>query len=175
MEGRSTGRALGILEVRGMLGAVEAADSALKGASVALVDLVKVKGGIVTVLLSGDVGSVRAAVDVAVASLGRLGIPVTSHVIARPAPEVHQMLGHQGEPEGKACVPPDEEPKESPAGTGGDVPDLESMTVAQLRRLARSLPVQMDRGRIKFASKGELIRQIRALYRGPGGGERQCR
>ncbi len=85
-------RALGMIEVRGMLGAVEAADAALKAASVSLLRFRKVGAGLMTVFLTGDVAAVRSAVDAATASLGRMGQECSSHVIPRLSPEVLLMI-----------------------------------------------------------------------------------
>lgn len=64
--------ALGMIETYGYLAAVEALDSALKAANVSLVDVVRVKGGLVTVLIEGDVGAVKAAVDASAAAAGSI-------------------------------------------------------------------------------------------------------
>ena len=84
--------ALGMIETRGLLGAIEAADAALKSASVSLIGTRKVGGGLVTVLLSGDVAAVRSAVDAASASLSRLGIGFSAHVIPRLDPEAWRLV-----------------------------------------------------------------------------------
>lgn len=85
-------KSLGLIEVKGLLGAIEAADSALKAANVNLIDLEKVKGGIVTVKLTGDVDAVKAAVDAGVASVEALGVFLTSHVIPRVHEETLKIL-----------------------------------------------------------------------------------
>lgn len=79
--------ALGMIETRGLLGAIEAADAALKSASVSLIGARKAGGGLITVLLSGDVAAVRSALDAASASLSKLGIGFSTHVIPRLDPE----------------------------------------------------------------------------------------
>ena len=84
--------ALGMIETRGLLGAIEAADAALKSASVSLIGARKAGGGLVTVLLSGDVAAVRSAVDAASASLSRLGIGFSAHVIPRLDPEAWRFV-----------------------------------------------------------------------------------
>ncbi|EHM10724.1 carbon dioxide concentrating mechanism/carboxysome shell protein [Thermanaerovibrio velox DSM 12556] len=188
-----TGKALGMVEVFGMLGAVEAADSALKAASVTLLGALKVKGGIVTVLVAGDVASVRAAVDAAAASVGKVGVRMRGvHVIPRPHWEVWGMLAPGSSPEDGASSSAadealsDEAPSSGPlevsrgadepgkpevreTGPSLDLSELEALTVMELRRLARSLPVGMSRKRIKFASKEELLRELRSLTERGGG------
>ena len=79
-----------MIEVYGYLAAVEALDSALKAANVSLTDVVKVRGGLVTVMVEGDVGAVKAAVDASAAAAGRVGTVVSVHVIPRPAKRCRQ-------------------------------------------------------------------------------------
>lgn len=85
-------QALGLIEVYGYVSAIEAADSAVKSANVELVAVEKVKGGLVTVILSGDVGAVKAAVESGEESARRIGNCKSSHVIPRPVDEVSKML-----------------------------------------------------------------------------------
>jgi len=84
--------ALGLIETYGFVGAVEAADAALKAAEVYVVDLVKVKGGIMTLTLQGEVSAVKASVDAGAASAERLGVLLSSHVIPRLDEEVWPMV-----------------------------------------------------------------------------------
>lgn len=76
--------ALGMVETRGQTGAVEAIDAMLKAANVELVKSVNIGGAFVTVLVQGDVGSVKAAVDAGSDAAGRVGELVAGHVIPRP-------------------------------------------------------------------------------------------
>ena len=76
--------ALGMIETRGQTGIVEATDAMLKAADVTLVKSVGIGGAYVTVMVQGDVGSVKAAVDAGAAAAGRVGELVAAHVIARP-------------------------------------------------------------------------------------------
>lgn len=80
--------ALGMIETRGHTGVVEATDAMLKAADVELVKTIPIGGAYVTVLVQGDVGSVKAAVDAGAESAGRVGELVSAHVIARP----HEQL-----------------------------------------------------------------------------------
>jgi len=84
--------ALGLIETYGYVSAVEAADAALKAADVKLVNLVKVRGGIVTLTLEGEVAAVKAAVDAGSASAERIGTLLSSHVIARLDEEVWAIV-----------------------------------------------------------------------------------
>ena len=76
--------ALGMIETRGQVGIVEATDAMLKAADVEMVKSVAIGGGFVTVIVRGDVGSVKAAVDAGADAAGRVGLLVAAHVIARP-------------------------------------------------------------------------------------------
>ena len=115
-------KALGMIEVYGYLTAVEALDSALKAANVTRLDVVKVRGGLVTVLVEGDVGAVKAAMDASAAAAERIGTVVSVHVIPRPASDVERMLKGPGggskadppkaEPEPKEPEPKEPEPEE---------------------------------------------------------------
>ena len=77
-------QAIGLIETRGMVGIVEASDAMVKAASVDLVKTVPIGGGYVTVIVRGDVGSVRAAVDAGATAAKVVGELVSSHVIPRP-------------------------------------------------------------------------------------------
>ena len=110
-------KALGMIETYGLVAAVEALDSALKAANVSLADMVRVKGGRVTVLVEGDVAAVKAAIDASQAAAGRVGSVVNVHVIPRPAPSVGQMLaGGQGSFR-REKNPSEPESEESPVQT----------------------------------------------------------
>ncbi|MCB2296396.1 BMC domain-containing protein [Clostridium tagluense] len=85
-------RALGLVEVKGYLGAIEAADIALKAANVNLIGCEIVKGGLVTVKLEGDVSSVKAAVEAVEIGMIKLDLLVGVHVIARPDTSVWDMI-----------------------------------------------------------------------------------
>ena len=76
--------AIGMIETRGHTGLVEATDAMLKAADVELIKSVPIGGGLVTVIVKGDVGSVKAAVDAGTDAAGRVGELISSHVIARP-------------------------------------------------------------------------------------------
>jgi energy-coupling factor transport system substrate-specific component len=204
-----------MIEVRGMLGAVEAADAALKSAAVHLLRSRKVGGGLVTVFLTGEVAAVQSAVDAAVASLGGMGLRCSSHVIPSLAPDVFPMIAEGGEacrkpgmPEaphtvesvgpsssGDAVSAEEDISGERPSGCelkdaagedddavnggdeddtdsvwSGDVPDLENMTVMELRRLARTVGLEtMTRKQIRFAGKAELLRELTAFWKNRGG------
>lgn len=84
--------ALGMVETRGAVGAVEAADAMVKAANVSLIGKVRVGGALVTVMVRGDVGAVKAAVDAGAAAAERVGELVSCHVIPRPHQDLEQIL-----------------------------------------------------------------------------------
>ncbi|HLF90239.1 MAG TPA: ethanolamine utilization microcompartment protein EutM [Anaerolineales bacterium] len=84
--------ALGMVETRGLVGAIEAADAMVKAANVALIGSEYVGGGYVTVMVRGDVGAVKAATDAGAAAAKRVGELVSVHVIPRPHEEVETIL-----------------------------------------------------------------------------------
>ncbi len=81
-------KALGMIETKGYVGSVEAADAMAKAADVDIVKQIQVGAGFLAILVQGDVGSVKAAVDAGAEAAGRVGELVSAHVIARPAPEL---------------------------------------------------------------------------------------
>lgn len=85
-------KALGLVETRGIIGAIEAADVALKTAQVELINKDYSKGGLVALEFEGDVGAVKAAVEAASAAAERLGVLITSHIIPRPDDSIEKIL-----------------------------------------------------------------------------------
>ena len=89
--------ALGMIETRGLIGAIEAADAMVKAANVRLIGKVQVGGGLVTVMVRGDVGAVKAAVDAGAAAASRVGELISTHVIPRPHEDVEKILPTLGD------------------------------------------------------------------------------
>jgi ethanolamine utilization protein EutM len=92
-------QALGLIETKGLVGAIEAADAMVKAARVKFLGRQKVKGGLVAVMVAGDVGAVKAAVDAGAAACRRVGILVSAHVIPRPHDDIDLMIPGGVEPE----------------------------------------------------------------------------
>ena len=88
----STMEALGMIETKGLIGSIEAADAMVKAANVTLIGKEFVGGGLVTVLVRGDVGAVKAATDAGAAAAQRVGELISVHVIPRPHSEVELIL-----------------------------------------------------------------------------------
>ena len=91
-ERRMSQEAVGMVETRGLVAAIEAADTMLKAANVVLVGTEKIGSGLVTVMVRGDVGAVKSAVESGAESAGRLGELVATHVIPRPHTDVEKIL-----------------------------------------------------------------------------------
>ena len=84
--------ALGMVETRGLIGSIEAADAMVKAANVRLIGKEKIGGGFVTVMVRGDVGAVKAATDAGAAAAEKVGELVAVHVIPRPHADVESIL-----------------------------------------------------------------------------------
>lgn len=84
--------ALGLVETRGLVGAIEAADAMAKAANVSLVGYEKIGSGLITVMVRGDVGAVKAATDAGAAAAQKVGEVVSVHVIPRPHTDTEKIL-----------------------------------------------------------------------------------
>ena len=94
-------QAIGMIETRGLVSAIEAADAMVKAARVKFLGRQKVKGGLVAVMVAGDVGAVKAAVDAGAAAGKRVGTVVSAHVIPRPHDDIDGMIPAFSEAETK--------------------------------------------------------------------------
>ncbi len=88
--------ALGMIETRGLVAAIEAADAMVKAASVTLIAQTKSGGGLVSTLVRGEVGAVKAATDAGSTAANRVGEVVSVHVIPRPHDELEAIIGALG-------------------------------------------------------------------------------
>lgn len=96
--------ALGMVETKGLIGAIEAADAMVKAANVKLIGKEKIGSGLVTVMVRGDVGAVKAATDAGAAAAKRVGELISVHVIPRPHGDVEGILPQPGGCGGDAAV-----------------------------------------------------------------------
>lgn len=153
------GQALGLIETLGYIGAVEAADVCLKAANVRLIGVQLVKGGLVMVAVTGEVGAVKAAVDASRTAVEKVGQVIAVHVIPRPAEDIPRLL----EGSGKYSDAAEAESRLETDGfpVPGFLDKLSSMKVVELRALARQLPgINLERGHIKYANRKELMEAI---------------
>jgi len=91
-----SGEALGMVETKGLVASVEAADAMTKSANVTLIGYEKIGSGLVTTMVRGDVGAVKAAVDAGAAAAEKVGTVVSKHVIPRPHVDVEKILPRLG-------------------------------------------------------------------------------
>ncbi len=144
-----TDQALGLIETRGLVGAIEAADAGLKAAPVRLLGMERTDPALVTVLFAGDTASAKAAVDAAAAAAERVGELVSVHVIPRPFPGLELMS--------------DEAEGGSADGPAPGTP-LSEMKVVDLRHRARQIDNFPLKGReLSIANRDELLAHFRAL------------
>lgn len=85
-------KAIGLIETRGLIGMIEAADAMLKAANVHLIGKERIGGGFMTVIIEGEVAAVKAAVDAGAAAAKRVGEVISIHVIPRPHEEIEKIL-----------------------------------------------------------------------------------
>lgn len=155
-------QALGMIETRGLLASIEAADAMLKAADVTFLDRTKVGGGLVTISVTGDVAAVKAAVDAGSAAAERLGdgLLVTQHVIARPQQDVELLFRP---PEEKAAKP--KEIPEEPSDEGYEEPQPQEPEPAQEPEQKPEQPEQPEQKQ----AVGQISREwCDALFREEG-------
>lgn len=99
--------ALGMIETKGLVGAIEAADAMVKSANVVLIGKEMIGSGLVTVMVRGDVGAVKAATDAGSEAARRVGQLISAHVIARPHDETNAILPDAKQPEDPESEEPD--------------------------------------------------------------------
>jgi len=166
--------ALGLIETKGLVGSIEAADVMLKTANVRLLGTEYIKNGLVTVQIIGEVAAVKAATDAASAAVARVGQLTSTHVIPRPAEDIESILTKHPpvSPPVKKSKPPSADQQES-LSTLASLDDeeylsqLNKMTVHQLRMLARETGGLSIAGReISKANKGRLISELLRKHTG---------
>lgn len=174
--------ALGMIETKGLVGSIEAADAMVKAANVRLIGKTLVGGGLVTVMVTGDVGAVKAATDAGAAAAARVGDLISIHVIPRPHSDVAWMLSGNGKPvetsvekqeASKAEIKEEpvvtaeikEEPTEPAETTMVPLEDLEKMNVGNLRHYARQLEgISLTGREVSKATKEILLKEIKNYY-----------
>lgn len=122
-----------MIETKGLVGSIEAADAMLKAANVMLASKTHVGGGLVTVMVRGDVGAVKAAVDAGAAAAERVGELVSVHVIPRPADDVEYILDPLTPPDPAPEPEPDPEPTPEPEPEQEPQPEPEPEPVPDLQ------------------------------------------
>jgi ethanolamine utilization protein EutM len=147
-----------MVETLGMVGTVEAADAMVKSAKVILMGREYVGGGYATVMIRGEVGAVKAAVDAGTAAARRVGELVSSHVIPRPLEDVERILPALD----LVWLPPWQRKR---GQINPQKVNLDAMSVVELRKLARDVENMRLTGReISRADKETLLREIRKAF-----------
>lgn len=142
--------AVGMIETRGDVGTIEASDAMVKAARVTLIGQECTGAGYSAVMVRGTVGAVKAAVDAGATAAKRVGEVVSVHVIPRPHSAIEDTLPDLT----MKWVPPWEDDDTAPR----TMPDPESLTVSELRQLAREIEdFPMEGTDISYAKKDELI------------------
>ena len=187
--------ALGMIETKGLVGAIEAADAMVKAANVELIGKTLVGGGLVTVMVKGDVGAVKAATDAGAAAAARVGELISVHVIPRPHSEISGILP-ESTPPTEAAAAPEKSTAKAPAADPAkavakvavaparvsasaqtkpkaekvnliELSALKKMTVVELRHFARQLDGLAISGRvISKANKETLLIEIEKYHEG---------
>ena len=151
-------RALGLIETRGLIGSIEAADAMVKAAKVTLIGKQRTGGGLMTVKVVGEVGAVRSAVDAGAQAAEKVGALISTHIIPRPHEEVEDILLYQKEGRRHGFR------RKSSVMHKERLPDLVNMTVKELRALARKTEGFSLSGReISNTGKARLIEELQKL------------
>jgi microcompartment protein CcmL/EutN len=154
--------ALGMIETRGLVAAIEAADAACKAANVKLVGKEYIGGGYVTIKIIGEVAAVKAAVDAGAAAAQRVGELVSVHVIPRPIDDLEMLIYPEKTLEALGAKP-SVDPVSLPETNSPEElrSYLEGLSVMQLRSLARKIEeIELTGREISKATKEELIEKI---------------
>ena len=164
----SSNSALGLIEVYGFIGAVEGADASLKAACVSLVGVEAVKGGITTVMITGEVAAVKAGVEAAKAALIKIGIQPRTHVIARIAEDTALMINAQAinfkDKKGPGFITGKPTLKQESPLINKQVSGVqaysspEKMTMQELRSYARK--IGLPDSKVRVAKKDKLLRLV---------------
>ena len=146
-------KALGMVETRGLVAAIEAADAMVKAAKVQLIGKEVTRAALVTIKVEGETGAVRASVAAGAAAAEKVGELVSTHVIPRPHPETDRVLIH-----------PESDRKTVRAAEAVHLPapgELEKLPVRELREIARRTPGLGLQGRdISRANKQQLLDEL---------------
>jgi microcompartment protein CcmL/EutN len=147
------GSAVGLIETRGLVGVIEAADTAAKAADVQLLGFERIGGGFVSLRFRGDTASVQTAVAAAREAASRVSELISAHVIPSPQIDVDRLVGPRHAPAAAAADPP-----LAP-------PDLEALPVTRLRQLARQTAgVSLQGRQISRANKQQLMDALHEAF-----------
>ncbi len=146
--------ALGLIESKGLIGAIEAADAMTKTADVHLIGYEVSTGGLICVKIVGEVAAVKSAIEEAANRASRIGQVVSVHVIPRPDADIEQLIQEYSTPGADEGIL-----------YSNEADDLESLSVTELRRIARETRGIALKGRqISTANKEKLIKAIKDAH-----------
>ena len=148
-----TQSAIGLIETQGLVGIIEAADAAVKAASVRLMGFEEIGGGLVSIRFSGDVASVQLAVQAGVEAARQVSEVIGHHVIPGPHADLLDLLNEAAVKGGSGSAA-------RPA-----LEDLEHLSVANLRQLVRQIPEAQLKGRqVSRANKETLLAELQRVW-----------
>ncbi len=147
-------KALGLVETKGLVGAIEAADAMLKTAAVQLIGIENTIAALLTVKVVGDTGAVKAAVDAGASAAEKIGELISCHVIPRPHDDTESIIYNQSD-----------EINSGGAAANLTIEKVKAMPVRQLRSLARDVPGFPIHGReISRANKEILVEKFQEYF-----------
>ena len=147
-------KALGLVETKGLIGAIEAADVMLKTAAVQLIGIENTIAALLTVKVVGDTGAVKAAVDAGASAAEKIGELISCHVIPRPHEDTESIIYNQSD-----------EINSGGAAANLTIEKVKAMPVRQLRSLARDVPGFPIKGReISRANKETLVGKFQEFF-----------
>ena len=147
-------KALGLVETKGLVGAIEAADAMLKTAAVQLIGIENTIAALLTVKVVGDTGAVKAAVDAGASAAEKIGELISCHVIPRPHEDTESIIYNQSD-----------EINSGAAAANVTIEKVKAMPVRQLRSLARDVPGFPIQGReISRANKEILVEKFQEYF-----------
>lgn len=165
MNEQTVPQALGMIEVRGRIGAIEGLDAALKAANVRFVNMAKVGGGLTAVFVEGDVGAVKAATEAGGAAADRVSELISVHIIPRPAVGIKNLTAAEDTPVTPTPAPTEENEapvqQEEKSGKLPAYKDIQNYNVSKLRALARSIgDLPVTRKEINFAKREDILKLL---------------
>jgi microcompartment protein CcmL/EutN len=150
------GTAIGLIETRGLIGVIEAADVAAKAAGVEILGFEPIGGGLISVRFAGDLASVQAAVQAGAEAARRVSEVISHHVIPAPHADLAALLQSELAPPAASLAEPAARPSSS---------ELADLSVVRLRQLARQTPGVRLKGRqISRADKNALIAELQRAW-----------
>ena len=167
-----------MVEVYGMVPAIEALDAAVKAANVTMVDVICVKGGLVCTLVKGDIGAVKAAIDAAAAAADRIGTVLSIHVIPRPIDSMQSML--DSNPEGsqkmarlKALASEESKPEDpkpqgptdsEPEGPTGSEPEEPAASETEEAKDEQTPETRLEETAVENAAEEQKSGSVSSVY-----------